>query len=140
MSSQTFGKCKLCNRTKPLDVEGTCGCKGETREKSEIIEELKQIADPKNCQIAKKSKTQKQKDAQYLKQRKPFLKRNPKCKAKLDGCWEWATEVHHTKGRIGDNYLDETTWLPVCLPCHRHLEVHPTEAKEKGLSQSRLAG
>lgn len=60
------------------------------------------------------------------------------CIAKIKGCYGYASDVHHMAGRIGANLMDENTWLPVCRSCHKWIEEHPAEAKERGLSRSRL--
>lgn len=68
-----------------------------------------------------------------------FLKENPICFAKLQGCTKEATDIHHTMGRTGDLFLDYSTWIGVCRHCHTWIETHPNEAKELGLSASRLS-
>jgi len=75
---------------------------------------------------------------EYSKKRELFLIANPICQAKLVGCTGKATDVHHTAGRTGDNYLKISTWLAACRSCHSWIELNPTEAKEMGFSQSRL--
>jgi len=60
-------------------------------------------------------------DALYTKLRKLFLDKYPMCKANLPGCTLNATDVHHKKGRTGDNYVKESTWLPVCRVCHMYI-------------------
>jgi len=54
------------------------------------------------------------------------------CSAKL------ATDVHHTKGRIGALLLMVEWWLAVCRGCHRKIEENPEWAYENGYSFSRL--
>lgn len=81
-------------------------------------------------------------DQLYSKLRKEFLNlpENFSCRAKLQGCLNVTGQeltIHHTKGR-GKYYLDSTTWIPLCLTCHRWVEEHPREAKELMLSQSRI--
>jgi len=73
----------------------------------------------------------------YSKLRSAFLVVHSICQAKLVGCTGKATDVHHKAGR-GENHLNISTWLAVCRSCHRWIEEHPNEAKELGLSQSRL--
>jgi len=94
---------------------------------------------PKVKSIPKKSEKRVDQDRVYKKQRIKFLKKNPFCKAKLKGCSRVAEEIHHKKGRVGDNYLDEKTWVGVCRNCHNKIESEPAKAKEKGLSESRLS-
>lgn len=76
-------------------------------------------------------------DKEYSVLRIKFLTLHPHCQAALPGCMRQASEIHHKKGRTGDLYLDTTTWLACCHSCHVYIELHPAEAKELGLSQSR---
>jgi hypothetical protein len=75
----------------------------------------------------------------YHQKASAFKKLFPMCAAKLEGCTNLTTQVHHSKGRIGDNLLDETTFVPVCHNCHRWIEENPIKAKEYGFSKSRLS-
>jgi hypothetical protein len=83
------------------------------------------------------SKKMKETVDQYTKIRTAYLVVNPSCKARLVGCTSVATDVHHKAGR-GENHLRIATWLPVCRPCHTWIELHPIEAKELNLSETRL--
>ena len=74
----------------------------------------------------------------YARLRDAFITAKPRCEAKLPHCTGTSTDVHHKAGRTGDNYLNISTWLAVCRNCHFYIETHPEEAKELGLSQSRL--
>lgn len=74
----------------------------------------------------------------YEKRRLAFLALHKFCQAKLSGCTGFATEVHHKQGRVGDDYLNISTWLATCDSCHRWIEMNPEKAKELGLSESRL--
>jgi hypothetical protein len=74
----------------------------------------------------------------YSKLRDGFLLAKPHCEAKLLSCTAKSTDVHHMAGRVGENYLKIGTWLAVCRSCHTWIETNPEEAKELGLSQSRL--
>ena len=75
---------------------------------------------------------------EYSKQRLAFLALYKQCQAKLPGCTDKCTDVHHKAGRTGDNYLKMSTWMAVCRPCHSWIEINPEQAKELGFSQSRL--
>ena len=78
-------------------------------------------------------------NVEYLILRSKFITENPHCKAQVNGyCTEKTEDVHHKSGRVGKNFLDTTTFLPVCRSCHTYIESHPQEAKEKGWSMSRL--
>jgi hypothetical protein len=78
-------------------------------------------------------------NAGYAKLRKVFFSdpKNLSCKAQLHGCTYDATDVHHKKGR-GIYLIDISTWLAVCRSCHHWIEENPEEAKNLGLSESRL--
>ena len=88
--------------------------------------------------VAPISKKRKVEQDEYSKRRELFLIAHPKCEAKLVGCTSVATDVHHTEGRIGDNYLNMSKWKALCRNCHQWVEENPEAAKELGLSQSRL--
>jgi hypothetical protein len=75
---------------------------------------------------------------EYSKKRMLFLIANPVCQAKLVECTGEATDVHHTAGRVGDNYLNMSKWRALCRNCHTWAENNPEEAKELGLSENRL--
>lgn len=98
-----------------------------------ILQKKKQKAIPKF------SKKREEENETYFGQREKFLETKKNCEARLPGCTKKATEVHHGAGRVGENFLDETTWLAVCRMCHRYLELNPIFAKENGLSVSRLS-
>lgn len=74
----------------------------------------------------------------YDKRRLAFLALHKFCQAKLVDCTRMATEVHHKKGRVGEDYLNIATWLATCNSCHHWIEMNPEKAKELGLSESRL--
>lgn len=75
---------------------------------------------------------------EYSKKRLAFLALHVTCQAKLVGCTGSSTDVHHMAGRVGDNYLNISKWLALCRNCHSWVENNPEEAKELGLSESRL--
>ena len=74
----------------------------------------------------------------YLKLATAF-KEDKECEAGLPGCTGIVTDIHHQRGRIGKNLLDQSTWLPVCRNCHSIIEHEPEMAKENGFSKSRLS-
>lgn len=88
--------------------------------------------------IAQVSKPQAKRLRTYSALRKHFLEQHPNCQAKLDGCTGQATDIHHSKGRIGIDLLNIGTFIALCRNCHNYLETHPAIAKEMGLSESRL--
>lgn len=54
------------------------------------------------------------------------------------GCGRRATEIHHMRGKIGSLLCDIRYFKAVSSFCHRAIEDKPKEAKERGLSESRL--
>jgi hypothetical protein len=42
-------------------------------------------------------------------------------------------DIHHTAGRTGTNYLDQSTWLAVCRPMHERIHNNPSWARQNGL-------
>jgi hypothetical protein len=61
--------------------------------------------------------------ARYKAQRLEYLKTHTLCE--YEDCSARATEVHHRPGvQPGDpQWLDESTWTPVCHRCHAILEA-----------------
>jgi hypothetical protein len=49
-----------------------------------------------------------------------------------------ATDVHHTRGRLGAMLVDKKWWLPVSRAGHIWIHANPREATEKGLLFSRF--
>lgn len=56
-----------------------------------------------------------------------FLEDNPACLL----CGKRATQIHHTKGRIGKNFLDVKTWAALCFECHYALHNKIPELRKK---------
>lgn len=86
-----------------------------------------------NYRIPKRSKKKQKQDRIYTARRIVFLKENPVCF--IDGCNKPANTVEHTAGRIGDNYLDESTWQPCCLEHNLELEDNPELSKKYQVSK-----
>lgn len=115
----------------------------ESKKQLEKRKSLIQKAQSRNLEPRKKinpvSPKREELNKEYFKLVEQFKKDNPECKAKVNEyCTKETDDPHHMRGR-GNYLLDVGTWLPVCRSCHSYLEAHPKEAKEKGLSESRLA-
>lgn len=80
------------------------------------------------------SKKRQADNAHYTKKRRAFLALNTFCFVcyELGGETVPSTEVHHIQGRIGDNYLNELTWLPVSRKGHAWIHDNPQEARRFG--------
>jgi hypothetical protein len=93
---------------------------------------------PIRTRIKPYSKKRAKENQQYGKERKEFLEEGDECEAKLPGCTGLATELHHPFGRVGKNLLEVKKCKKVCRNCHQRIEIRVNEAKQLGLSESRL--
>lgn len=96
---------------------------------------------PRKTRIAKQSAEGKERAAIYNGIRNMYLlymeSSCPLCLA--EGKIETAYDIHHQKGRLGDNLYDVRYFLLVCRRHHQYIETHPEEAYEKGWSLLRTA-
>ncbi len=88
--------------------------------------------------VKKVSTKRRKQNSEYTQVRHDFLYQHEFCKARLPICTQWATEIHHMKGRIEELITDTQFFLPVCRSCHDWIENHPEEAYVLGLSLPRL--
>lgn len=88
--------------------------------------------------IKPRSEKRVKEESKYSKARKEYLADHPNCEARLIGCTQLACQIHHKKGRIGELLYNKKFFLAVCDHCHKWIEAHPEEAKEKGFSLNRL--
>lgn len=86
----------------------------------------------------RKQSSRRQKEARlYTKKRKAFLEDHPYCEVShliWGGIPRWvsSTDIHHKAGRIGKNFLDDSTWMAVSREAHDWIHSHPKEARAKG--------
>ncbi len=66
--------------------------------------------------------------------RNDWLPHNRMCLAKLEGCREYATEIHHMATRRGWWLIVMKFWLPICRGCHRKITKNSRDAINSGLS------
>lgn len=92
----------------------------------------------KRKKIPKVSRKREAENEAYRKLRVEFLKKNPRCQCGRNGCTRKSTDVHHTAGRGGKNFLDVGTWRALNRTCHRWVEENPNEAKSLNLAVFRL--
>lgn len=72
--------------------------------------------------------------ALYLRKRERFLLENPWCVR----CGAPSTELHHARGRVGTDLLDEDTFRAMCHDCHLYAGANPQEAYAQGWSLRRI--
>lgn len=73
----------------------------------------------------------------YRKRRLVFLAEHERCDFP-GGCVNAAQDVHHKRGRVGVDLLDESRWLACCRPHHDWIGLHPAAAYEMGVSERRI--
>lgn len=86
--------------------------------------------------IRRMSPRQRVRIVEYHKRRRWFLLNNPWCAwglAQNPKRHIRATEVHHTRGRIGSLLNDERFWLAVSQYGHEWIHAHPNDARKLGL-------
>lgn len=66
---------------------------------------------------------------EYGKLRKEFLATNKLCAR----CGKKATDIHHTRGRVGRLLCMSAHWISVCRQCHQWIGENPNEARAEGL-------
>lgn len=64
-------------------------------------------------------------EAEYLKLKESFLKLHPVCAITQTK----ATELHHSRGRIGTLLADQRFFIPVSKRGHRWIHDHPDSAR-----------
>jgi len=92
-------------------------------------------AGPKpNQRIKPVSKKRRGETADYTKKRKAYLSAHPLCACSMSlfGYHQRADQIHHKAGRLGPNYLDQSTWLPVCRESHAWIHAHGNKARKLG--------
>lgn len=147
MIKQKTGICSDCGdgKTKPITA-GRCqfhykkyraevnAWKKEKREQmNDFIQSYKK---PKP--IPKVSKKQIERYKEYRIVRDEFMKLHPTCQARLSGCTVKATDLHHSRGKIGDLLTDKRHFKALCRSCHRFIEENPKFSKENGYSENRI--
>jgi hypothetical protein len=93
-----------------------------------------------NSAIRARSKKRATQERIYAKQRIEFLKDNPYCVGRFEGCTNIATCIQHSEGRIGALLTDVRTFRASCYSCNLKAETNPAEALKMGFSKKRLHG
>ena len=102
-----------------------------------IKEEMKQQT--KKAPIKNVSDKRKVLNVELAKIVKRIKKDRPVCEMKVPGvCSGKTVTAHHSKGKVGALLLDEKYLIASCSPCNLWEVAHPKEAKEMGISRSRL--
>lgn len=91
--------------------------------------------------IPKQSDTRKEVNKELKKKYTLFLSKpeNKYCKIQFTGCTHVATVVHHTRGREGDQLLNEADWMPSCPNCNLQVEINDAAARKAGVKKSKFS-
>lgn len=119
--------CNICKHCGAVNKHFSFQCaikpKKESIAKPKV--KIKQFSDKKIKELAV-----------YRKERDKFLKSKSVCE--YPGCESTELTCHHSEGRIGSNLTDASKFKALCWKHHLHIETHPDEAKQLGLSDDRL--
>lgn len=131
----TRGKCKECkdDAEKWLYSKKSELCRYHYSKTKERVKKPMQL---KMKPIKKISRKQSARLKKYSVIRAEFLKENQSCQC--IGCINWATEVHHKIGKIGERLFTKKYFMAVCRHCHKKIEESPLWAKANGYSLDRL--
>lgn len=123
---------------KPVENRDTGLCSTHNREQRKAEERASRVKIVHA--INKVSAKRKAENLVYSKRRKHYLEEHPNCELKLDGCTKKATQIHHSKGRLGSNFTNKKTFKATCFSCHKQLhdKMSAKEAQARGYSVSRL--
>lgn len=113
---------------------------GFETESGESLPEQKTAAKSKKLPPVR-SKGMKAKMPGYKKKVKEFLDKpeHRYCQLQLHGCGGLAVTVHHVKGRVGEQLMNEKDWMASCAQCNNWVEENDGDARELGLKKSRHA-
>lgn len=79
--------------------------------------------------VNKVSDRQRKRLKEYRETKKHVLNHQAYCRVCLDNL---ATEVHHSRGRLGSLLCNETYLIPICMGCHRWIHDNVGEAVRRG--------
>jgi hypothetical protein len=127
--------CTGCQEMRPIwkNHEGEKYCKDCWYKKQSVLTHTKKPS--------KVSKHLQLDNEVYRKLRSTFLQQDSRrcCEGNLSHCTRCDNTrltIHHSKGR-GKYLLDTSSWVVLCITCHRWVEDHPHDAYEMGFSQLR---
>src|SRR5688572_19832124 len=107
MQRRVFKKCSKCD--KQVYAKGLCRWH-YWADRNEKASKTKNKA-KKSYKIPRTNKKSRARNKQYSIYRKDFLEKYPICAVKLPDCTILSSEVHHSEGRLGDKFLDISTWF-----------------------------
>ena len=92
--------------------------------------------DKKPKALSSVSDKQRERIAKYKVIRDEYMQTYPRCE--FPECPNASQDLHHGAGKVGDLLFNTKYFVALCRMHHSWVEVHPKEAKELGLSFTRL--
>lgn len=92
----------------------------------------------KRTPINKVSKRRATEGRTYSKKRVIYLQKNPNCIIRSEVCTGLSTVIHHGRGRVGKNFLNEDDWFASCWKCNQYLEDHKAWGTAMGFRLDRI--
>lgn len=96
------------------------------------LRNLKKQKEKRFVPISKMSQKRAAEMAEYIPLKESWIKANPLCLVKMEGCTKLTTEPHH-RSMSADDFLVVDTWLPCCRNCHTKLEALPADVRREKL-------
>ena len=84
----------------------------------------------KRSPLRKVSKKMEKRLREYRKLKKDVLSHYTFCE--MPDCHKRGFQVHHTRGRSGENLCNTATWMIVCREHHAWIHDHPNQARKLG--------
>lgn len=114
-------------------VEGnTSYCATHNSGLRKLSRDLKKQKEKRLVPISKMSQKRAGEMSEYLPLKEAWIKENPFCLVKMEGCTKMTTEPHH-RSMSADDFLIVETWLACCRNCHNKLEALPAEERRERL-------
>lgn len=113
-------------------VGGSTYCMTHLKGLQKLARDLKKQRDKRYVPVSKMSQKRAAEMAEYVPLREQFLKDNPDCSFKFEGCTGKATTIHH-RSMSADDFLIVDTWLGGCLHCHTICENLPADVRREKL-------
>lgn len=118
-----------CERPKTMGLQ-VCASHAASARKD--LRDLKKQKEKRYVPISKMSQKRAAEVAEYIPLKEEWIKANPLCLVKMDGCTKLTTEPHH-RSMSADDFLVVETWGPCCRNCHTKLEALPAEVRREKL-------
>lgn len=115
-----------------VKVGTTKYCMTHLKGLQKVTRDLKRQKEKRFIPISKMSQKRAEEMAEYIPLREEYLKQNPDCAFKFEGCTGKATDIHH-RSMSADDFLIVDTWLGGCRHCHTICENMPAEERRTKL-------